>query len=243
MITELARSPDRPLAQLANLTRRRLLTLALTEQPLAPSFAHAQSGKKTELFAQRWRIGDGQAPLAELRFVRILGSASEIVNTMIFPARPDLTPVFAAEILLFGGQPRLALIDVQTPGLRPDIADRLRRRLAQLRATWPPSPDAAIAPEWATEHSTGLYLFERPQARAATQRLIQAYDQYLRTWREFAEAALLEEDPTKPAPDAAQFALRDYKDHHLAHTPGKDFLNKVFGFEWTESFLNHFLYR
>ena len=36
--------------------------------------------------------------------------------------------------------------------------------------------------------------------------------------------------------------LAAYKLHHVAHTPGRPYLERMFGAEWTESFLRNAMY-
>lgn len=222
-------------------TRRRLAPLGVVDLPIPADLA-ASSGLsgKMSLRAACWGIGPR---LAECRIVRIEGPNAEIVNTMIFPDRPEALPVFAAELLVFGGVPRLAFVDLQVPGLadrrRDDVAVRTRR----LAVDFAHLPCDQTAPDWAVHWSAGGYVFTRPNDTAFAEDLLLLYGRYLDLWVDLAAGACGGPGETRCADPAAVAELQHYKRSHVEHSPGTAFLTKLFGAEWTGRFLNGFLYR
>lgn len=227
--------PPRPFADLWDLTRRRLSPLGLTESPPDPEFAGR--GGRMQLVAARWRIGPAAGSVAECRIVRILGAAAEIVNTMIFPADPARLPVFAAELLAFGGRPRLTFLDLQGPGLSAAVRGAVAARTRAVSARFAAVPRDENPPGWAVAYSPGGYLFTRTDDPGHAGTLAGAYAEYLDVWADLAAAVGL--DGLDPA---AAAELATYKREHVAHSPGRAFLGKVFGGEWTDRFLTEFLY-
>jgi hypothetical protein len=226
--------PARPFAALWALTRARLAPLGLTDGPLDPEFA-ARSGRM-RLTAARWMVGPTDRPTAECRIVRILGAAAEIVNAMIFPAIPARLPVFAAELLAFGGRPRLTFLDLQAPGLEPGVRADVAAATRAASADFAGMPRDPKPPGWAVAHSPGGYLFTRTDDPAHAPALGAAYRTYLDVWIDLAGRV------ADAGGAGGADALAAYKREHVAHSPGKAFLGKVFGDDWTDRFLNQFLY-
>jgi len=187
---------------------------------------------KTRLEACEYTLGE----VGTARMVRILGTASEIVNTMIFPEHPDRMPLFAAELLVFGGVPRLAFVDLQTPGLAPDRLETIRSATTELAARYPLPADAG-PPEWATHYSTGGYCYGRPGSRSYIPTLKKAYADYLKLWLTTQDGC------QKHANESAREELLKYKRHHVSNSPGCEFMGKLFGDEWAARFLEDWLYR
>jgi hypothetical protein len=227
---------DRAFAGLWESTRATLGRLGLRERAVPAEFADADHGR-TRLAAACWAIGSPEAPVAECRIVRILGAASDIVNTMIFPHRPDRLPVFAAELLAFGGVPRLAFLDLQAPGLAAERAAKVGVVARVARAGFSELSSDVDAPAWAVAFSPGGFLFARPNRPDAGPQLVRAYNAYLAAWLALADR------PATGAPEAgAAQELRRYQREHITHSPGRAFLGKLFGEVWAERFLNDFLY-
>lgn len=226
--------PSRPFAALWDATRARLEPLGLTDAPPDPGLA--ARGGRMRLTAARWLVGPAERPVADCRIVRILGAAAEIVNAMIFPTDPARLPVFASELLAFGGRPRLTFLDLQTPGLAADLRPLVAERTRAVSERFADLPRDPEPPGWAVAHSPGGHLFTRTDDPEHAPALGEAFAAYLGAWADLAAEAVV-------APDACRLAaLSEYKREHVAHSPGKVFLGKVFGDEWTERFLNEFLY-
>lgn len=207
---------------------------ALTEALLAhhsfrlegpePDLAQAV-GSRMQLEATRW-----VSPVAEARLVRIRGNSVSIFNCLIFPFCPDRSPVFVAELLVTGGQLRLAFLDVQTPGLRdPSIACS---RTAELAKRYGGLNHREPAPRWALEFSSGYPAYLRPTGQVEIP-MTELYSDYLRVWADLTQAA-----PPQPSSE-----LDSFKRLHRDESPVADYLTRVFGEAWASRFMNGFLYR
>jgi hypothetical protein len=231
----------RPFEALWDETAERLQSLGLCERELPPNLASAVGGGgRTRLRAAAWAVGPTGRPLAECRIVRIVGASSEVVNTMIFPTRPEALPVYAAELLVFGGRPRLAFVDLQAPGMPGQERRRLAELTRPLAARFAHLRCEREAPDWAVEASPGGYVYTRPEDGDCASDLLTVYRSYLDLWATLATG--LTEDGGPPDEGTAA-ALADYKRRHVAHSPGTAFLGKVFGPGWAVRFLDEFLYR
>jgi len=173
--------------------------------------------------------------------VFISGSKNNIINTWIFPYSPTQNPVFAAELIAMGGQPRLTFMDVQVPGMPADAHQEIAAATAQVRSRYGDLRIAEHPPEWAVEATAGQYLFGRQMPRGQFSRICHAYldllECYLDLIRPTSSRRSEVGNPQEPLA-----ALRHYQLHHMHSSPGKVFLGKVFGDDWTESFLNEFLF-
>ncbi len=234
-------APPRPFAGAWRATRRLLAPLGLARWPLAADLAASPAGVggRVGLRACRWRVGPAGRPLAECRAVHIAGPACDIVNVLIFPRDPGRVPVFAAELLAFGGRGRLVFLDLQIPGLlaapRAEVAAATANLATRYRLPRDPAP-----PAWAAESSTGGHLFARaaPEVPLSAAESVRAFAGYLAAWVEAVRRTEL--GPRRPA---SLRALAAYKRDHMAHSPGQPFLAAKFGAAWTVRFLTEFLHR
>lgn len=229
----------RPFAGAWRATRRLLGPLGLARWPLAADLAGAGAGGRVRLRACRWRVGPPGRVLAEARAVHITGPACDIVNLLIFPRDPGRVPVFAGELLAFGGRGRLLFVDLQVPGLSASG----RAEVAAVTAGLPTGyrlPRDPAPPAWATESSAGGFLFARanPLVPLSAAEAVRAYADYLAAWVEVARRA----DGGPRRRDSLD-ALAAYKRDHMAHSPGQPFLAAKFGADWAARFLTEFLHR
>ncbi len=232
---------------IATATRRRMSAMQAIPTPVASAFATRGSlNSKFTLTADAWRITAARRTIAEVRFVKIDGAKSNIINAWIFPLAPAQTPVFAAELIGVNDVTRVAFIDIQTPALSGQAAVRVKsmtRPLAQRYATLPCDEPA---PGWATCESTGNFTYARGASNADLQRISDCYFDYLDCYIDhFMESPPL---ATPPATDSGQMArtaaeqLHSYQLHHMEHSPGKKFLGNLFGNDWTHQFMTDFLF-
>jgi hypothetical protein len=215
-------------ASLRNTTWELLEAFGPKAMPLPEELGRAVSHHgKTHLHAEQWELGG--VPGTTCRWVYITGVATEILNAMFYPARGG--PVFVAEFLATANVPRLAFIDLQTPGLNAGQAENVEAALKAAPRLLPAAEDNP--PDWASKHSTGKYLWSRPgsvEASAAFDGCKTAYAFYLNAWKTLVEM---------PANPEAHTAYRQFK---LANWPGRDYMDKMFGEAWTARFATEFLY-
>jgi hypothetical protein len=235
-----------PYGQLAEDTRRYLEAMGGADfqvRPRAlPPHLHEKDSRngRFQLQGWAWLLGPDSSPPVEFRLVLIEGARTSIINAWGFPWHASRTPVFAAELIAVGGAPRLTFMDIQGPGLRDAVACRARRTAGEVRLQFPRLRIAEQPPSWAVEASFGEYLFARQGGESDFPCISRAYRLllagYLRDLSANASAGCSQ--PTNEERDR----LRGYQLHHMESSPGKKFLGKVFGEEWTSTFLTQFLF-
>ena len=220
---------------LINWTQHQLYRLDFVDQALPSEFA--EQGGKAELALKSYFLRGPKGTQA--KFAHLFGPRAEILNAMFYPVNAGQVPVFAVELILFGKQPRVGVVDLQAVsgihhsgqfGLEIDeallpLAQRYGSRLT----------GGGELPEWALEHFTKHCIYSRPDSMQELPILLQAYRAYFRTWsqrflpRESVQKSCYEE-------------LAGYQSHHVANTPGRRYLHTSFGTEWTERYLAEFMY-
>lgn len=244
-VQESAETP--PYAKLATQTANRLQELhrdrfRVTNDPFPVEYQNRISGNgKFTLTSQAWTIARNEVPTCDVRCVLIRGSKNTIINTWVFPYRPKIDPVFAAELIAFGGLPRLAFLDVQVPGMRLDRLGNVGTHVAKICREFPELRITETPPEWAVAATTGNYLFTREGTTELYAPIGQAYMRLLDCYLDL----ISDSDSDAPAPDDNDISLKllgEYQVHHMEHSPGKVFLSKLFGESWTDSFMSQFLF-
>lgn len=202
---------------------------------MAPEFR--QRGGKAELQLRSWAWVSPSG--SEAKCAYLCGPRAEILNLMIYPRHCLEVPVFALELILFGQQPRVAVVDLQpVQGLaqNPALRARLQKEMAPLHAQFSQGLGAGgDLPAWAQEHFTPWAIYSRPQSMAELPQILEAVESYLELWlKRFYPAE-------RPTP-SDELALRHYQSHHCENTPGRRFLVTSFGADWTEDYLARFMY-
>jgi hypothetical protein len=225
--------------ELANLP---LGVLSCLPQSIERRFEECQSlNGRFQLSTRTWELRYADQPTALVRMVLIEGTSNEIINTWIFPYCAAETPVFAAELIAMSHAPRLTFMDIQVPALKSQFQARAAECSRPVREEFADLLIAEQPPEWAIDATQGNYLFSRAASSTTFPRINAAYMNLLRRYLQYLQAA---PRPTATAAECkhAQQALHAYQLHHLHHSPGGNFLAKVFGTEWTYDFLHSFLF-
>lgn len=158
---------------------------------------------------------------------------------MIYPGQPELVPVFAVELIVFGQLPRVAVIDLQPAAgldngpLRAEVDQHLQTVWMRYQGRL---SHGGELPSWAEQHFTRYCIYARPQTLQQLPHVILAFRAYFRVWRDHflvREDGLVGENLS---------ALTQYQSHHVENTPGRKFLHTSFGLDWTESYLRNFMY-
>jgi hypothetical protein len=118
----------------------------------------------------------------------------------------------------------------------PAAAAVVAQRTAALAARYGARPPEPALPGWAIDHSPGSYFTAREDDGQSLALLETAYRAYLDLWVELTAAAAVAAHPHTAA-------LAAFKESHLAHWPGTDYLTKLFGADWSRRFIHEFLYR
>lgn len=174
--------------------------------------------------------------IGQLRVTLIEGGKAQIFNAMVFPNSVERLPVFASEIVVFGGKVRVAVIDLQPLCNFIRMRYWMTEQISPLRALYSDLPQEEKMPEWCLSHFTPHSIFTRSNEEHSISRILEAYIEYLDLFVELALGTW----SAKPALDCR--LLREYKDHHITHTPGLPFLGKMFGEDWTHRYLREAMY-
>jgi len=178
-----------------------------------------------------WRAAQGKLCV---RYTRVCSVKVDIATLMIYPtAGADLLPIFGAEWVVVGPQCTRLVLDVEPAAAHLPVAGHLPKYFAALGQRWqavfPTDPNmaewfAAIAQPWALHSSCALE--QLPLLR-------QAYHDFLQAYMALADAVLPLVSGGADTPEVAA-----YKQHHAEHSPGKPLMARVFGPEWTHTFLH-----
>jgi hypothetical protein len=185
-----------------------------------------------------------------VRCTHIHGPNVEILNVMGFPASPAHQPILATDFICYGGRPRIAVADLQplwgrdSAGVATGLTAKLDDMLRPLAESFADVRAVEELPDWCAEYFTPYCFFALPNVAAAIPRLIEAYHAYCDAWSDGWIGDSSKGEPRSDLGDvAAAGRLVEYKRHHRESSPGLSFMAKVFGAEWSESYLREFMYR
>ena len=176
--------------------------------------------------------------------VYIQGPKNQIINTWIFPNRPKQMPVFAAELIAVGDEVRVAFVDVQVPVIGSSaVLEDTSLMTSGIAARFSGLPCNEAPPVWAIESSQGNYTYARNVPISSFSKVEECYRSYLDTYlsafvNKKVGVVLSELKRDEHAIDE----LHQYQHHHMQSSPGNKFLSKLFGPDWTESFMREFLF-
>ncbi|MCU0711750.1 MAG: phytochromobilin:ferredoxin oxidoreductase [Pirellula sp.] len=199
---------------------------------------------RIDLQASQWSIQARKKHIASVRMVYIHGPKNQIINTWIFPNRPDQMPVFAAELIAVGSEVRVAFVDVQVPVIRSiSMLDEVSLLTSGVAARFSELVCSEAPPVWATESSQGNFTYARNVPVSQLHRVEECYQAYLDAYlgaftNRVTGASLSEQNRDELALDE----LHRYQHHHMESSPGNKFLSKLFGADWTDSFMREFLF-
>jgi hypothetical protein len=173
----------------------------------------------------------------EIHFSAITGPSTEIFALMGYPAASVRIPILAAEFVRFGGQLRAVVADLQCPD--PSFLTRdAQVAMLELGARWGHLRDEQELPEWCRSYFSPSCIFSLRRQADELPTLEAALRDYTEAWIDIGRSALALSGVPSENP-----AVREYKAHHALHTPGRPYLRRVFGEDWTEDFLTNAMYR
>ncbi len=225
-----------PLSAEVHETIRRVFHDGLVAASIKPEFRERINDTKRQpvvLQFHEYLLPD----MGTVRLTTIEGPGTDIVALMIFPERSGCVPVFGAEIVTFGKIVRAGVIDLQPVGTKSEITEQANvlqdARLADftdLRAAGP-------LPGWCEDYFTPEAVFVMGREMEILPRVLEALGVYLEVWK---SAAVCHGGVGSPE-GSEEMSL--YKRHHVVHTPGRPYLVRMFGEDWTERFLAEAMYR
>lgn len=173
----------------------------------------------------------------EFRAVYIVSPVIEIVNLFFFPLEERRSPVFAMEFVRIGPRGVVGVVDCKAAPEDPacEVASGI---LEAAHVAYPQLQNGDDPPAWYVEARSGKDFFVRPDSLEVFRDLVEAHHF---VWERYVHAVL--KAPPEPSCLAQRRAfLSHYKDHHRDNSPGIPFLSKVFGIEWTQTFLRDHLF-
>lgn len=199
---------------------------------------------KIELHASQWSIQVASKPIGSLRMVYIHGPKNQIINTWVFPNRPSHMPVFAAELIAVGTEVRVAFVDVQAPVIESSsILDDTSMLTSGIAPRFSGLPCNEDPPHWAIESSQGNYTYARNVPADCFHQVEECYTTYLDAYlKGFVNKSVGSGLAAMERDESALDKLQAYQHHHMHSSPGNKFLSKLFGPDWTESFMRDFLF-
>lgn len=205
------------------------LCLGLSPLPLEPELALREGALGAEPVRLEARAFSG-GPIERLRTYSVRDSSGRLLmlEAAAYP-RPELgLPILGFDGVELRGRLLVFVVDLHGAGRR---GRALAERFAELRTLTPPPWFAELGTECAICYHDG------PEARGerAAALLDQAVSAYT---REFA-ALVLEGLPYLPGDGSA---ARRFDRLHRENLRGSRMFDKVFGAEWTEAFLDRFLF-
>lgn len=168
---------------------------------------------------------------SEWRYTRVSAPKIEVVTHFLYPAPNSWLPLYAMEIVVFGGRPVVAVFDAVAmhQGSRgKQIADEL---LANAHLRFPELVNADDAPAWYQDCRSGDDFFLRP-AMHDMPRVIDLHEWLWSAWFNALRA-----HERAPVDENSAQRVANYKRHHREHSPGLPLMQKNFGAHWTERFL------
>ena len=173
----------------------------------------------------------------EVHFSAITGPSTEIFALMGYPADSVRVPILAAEFVRFGGQLRAVVADLQCPD--PSfLTHEAQIAMLELGTRWGHLRDEQELPEWCRNYFSSSCIFSLRRQADELPILEDALRDYTEAWIDIGRSA-----PVTPGVPHECAAVREYKAHHALHTPGRPYLRRVFGEDWTEDFLSNAMYR
>ncbi|MCC5876752.1 MAG: hypothetical protein JJU11_11085 [Candidatus Sumerlaeia bacterium] len=174
--------------------------------------------------------------VGDVRSTYITSPRAEIFNLMVFPENLEHLPVFAAEIVLFNGKVRVGVIDLQPVCNTIWRRHVISRRVMAHHSRFNTLPSGGPLPEWAVSHFSPGAIHTSDTNGETIPRLLRAYYDYLHLFRKMAQTY-----PPLPNRYSEQM-LREYKAHHIKHSPGTVYLSRIFGEDWTRDFMRLKMY-
>jgi len=177
------------------------------------------------------------ADLGELRVVHIYSPKINVLTLFFFPFGNWQLPVYCMELVAFGGNPIVAVLD--TVCLLPmPCSDSVRQFMTAAHDAHPQMLQAEDAPDWFGQCRSGHDFFIRPENNSEMLKL-GAVHLYLLSG---PFNRLLRQAEPFNGDDVVnhQNALQNYKHHHRIHSPGLRLMNRSFGEQWTSGYMDTF---
>jgi hypothetical protein len=173
--------------------------------------------------------------LGELRIVHIYAPKINVLTLFFFPHPAWQLPVYCLELVVFGSQPIVGLLD--TVCLLPmACTGNVRQFMMDAHTAHPHLQQANDTPNWFRECRSGQDFFLRPQTDEELSCLAEIHLALLAS----PLKTLFLNAKTFNAADTVEHQrhLQAYKHHHQLNAPGLRLMNRSFGDVWTTDYMN-----
>jgi hypothetical protein len=212
-----------------------LASLDCQEQVLPESFARVERKEVDGILVMETRFVT-IADKGELRWVHIYSTKINVLTLFFFPYYRWQLPVYCMELVVFSAQPIVAMLDTVCLTAM-NCASTVEQFMMNAHQLHPELQQAADTPEWFDQCRSGGDFFIRPQNDDDMNALSAIHLALLLPIKALVEQATLFTDQDALA---HQHCLQSYKNHHRLHAPGLRLMNRSFGEQWTDDYMNHF---
>ena len=221
-------------AKLIQDTLATLAPLGCSTAPLPDGLAHISRNEVDGVLTMATQFV-GVADFGQLRVVHIHAPKINVVTLFFFPHSHWQLPVYCLELVIFGVQPIIGLLDsvcLLDMACAPQVADFM----TAAHQAYPHLQQSNDMPEWFQECRSGQDFFLRPQH---TDELTQLGELHLGLLQNALKPLLANAQAfdTNGA-DRHQQQLQQYKHHHRINAPGLRLMNRSFGEAWTDHYMN-----
>ncbi|NER27937.1 MAG: 15,16-dihydrobiliverdin:ferredoxin oxidoreductase [Symploca sp. SIO1C4] len=213
----------------------------LQSQPIPPGLERQVSDRgKHQATIESWCY---QCPkLRKIRYTYIDGgAASQVFNSVIYPAHCYDIPLLGIDFLSFGKKKIIIVLDFQ-PLFRDEVYQaKYIEPMGEIRDRY---NDLAQNLEMkfydANQYFSKYLLFAKTDPETVKTRLFEAYKDYLNLYWQMLEQA----EPLTEQEDIERIvkAQKDYDQYSADRDPASGLFSSYFGHEWSERFLYEFLF-
>ncbi len=180
---------------------------------------------------QFWAIEN----FGQLRVVHIFSPKINVLTLFFFPGQAQPLPVYCLELVVFGNQPIVGLLDAVCLMPMP-CTDDVRAFMAAAHQQHPDLLQADDTPEWFEACRSGQDFFIRPRGDGDMETLAALHLRLLA--RDFIPLLKRTQPLNAQQADKHQQLLQGYKHHHRTNAPGLKLMNRSFGEQWTADYMS-----
>ncbi|NEO33639.1 MAG: 15,16-dihydrobiliverdin:ferredoxin oxidoreductase [Symploca sp. SIO3C6] len=213
----------------------------LQSQPIPPGLERQVSDRgKHQATIESWCYKCPQ--LRKVRYTYIDGgAASQVFNSVIYPAHCYDIPLLGIDFLSFGKKKIIVVLDFQPLFRDEEYQTKYIEPMGEIRDRY---NDLAQNLEMkfydANQYFSKYLLFAKTDPETVKTRLFEAYKDYLNLYWQMLEQA----EPLTDQEDIAGIvkAQKDYDQYSADRDPASGLFSSYFGHEWSERFLYEFLF-
>jgi len=212
-----------------------LASLGCQAQPLPDTFARVERKEVDGVLVMETHFMT-VADKGELRWVHIYSPKINVLTLFFFPYYRWQLPVYCMELVVFSAQPIVAMLDIVCLTAM-SCSNTVEQFMTAAHQARPELQQATDTPDWFERCRSGQDFFIRPQNDNDMKTLSAIHLALLSPIKALVEQANLFTDQNALT---HQHCLQSYKNHHRLHAPGLRLMNRSFGEQWTDDYMNHF---